>query len=244
MFREYFLVSILCAGAFGSAALAQAPAKIDFRRDVQPLLKAHCIGCHGPTQQMSNFRLDRRRDALRGGTIAVIAPSNSAGSRLYHKLTGTEYGPQMPPTGALKKEQIEVFKAWIDQGVDWPDDASGEVSPTTPDPKATRLMEALRRGDKAAFKKALKEDPKAANLKCAGGSTPLMYAALYGDAASVRLLLGSGADPNVRNDSGATALMWAAGDAEKTRILLERKADANARSDDGRTPLLNAASRY
>ena len=75
MHRQHFVVSILCASAFGGAALAQAPAKIDFRRDVQPLLKAHCIGCHGPTQQMSNFRLDRRRDAIRGGTISVIVPN-------------------------------------------------------------------------------------------------------------------------------------------------------------------------
>src|SRR5260221_10433332 len=129
MFRPNLVVSILCAGAFGGAALAQGPAKIDFRRDVQPLLKAHCIGCHGPAQQMSNFRLDRRRDALRGGAIAVIAPWNSAGSRLYHKLTGTMYGPQMPPPGALQKEHIEEFKAWIDQGADLPDHASAEAPP-------------------------------------------------------------------------------------------------------------------
>ena len=30
---------------------AQVPGKVDFRRDVQPLLKEYCIGCHGPTQQ-------------------------------------------------------------------------------------------------------------------------------------------------------------------------------------------------
>jgi len=48
---------------------------------------------------MGNFRLDRRRDAMRGGSIAVIAPGTSSGSRLYHKLTSTKYGNQMPPTG-------------------------------------------------------------------------------------------------------------------------------------------------
>jgi ankyrin repeat protein len=67
---------------------------------------------------------------------------------------------------------------------------------------------------------------------------------LYGNADSVRLLLESGADPNIRNDGGATALMWAVGDLEKTRLLLDHGADANARSDDGRTPLLIAAGRY
>src|SRR5678815_5938329 len=77
-----------------------------------------------------------------------------------------------------------------------------------------------------------------------GGDTPLMYAALYGDANSVRLLLDMGADPNARNDGGATPLLWAVDDAEKTRLLLERGADVNIRSNDGRTPVLLAASQF
>src|SRR5258708_12153219 len=97
MFRPNLVVSILCAGAFGGAALAQAPAKIDFRRDVQPLLKAHCIGCHGPAQQMSNFRLDRRRDALRGGAIAGTAPWNTPATPTHPKPPGTTHRPHIPP---------------------------------------------------------------------------------------------------------------------------------------------------
>jgi ankyrin repeat protein len=68
-----------------------------------------------------------------------------------------------------------------------------------------------------------------------------MYAVLYADADAVKRLLDSGADPNTRNDAGATALMWAISDLEKTRLLLTHGADVNARSDEGRTPLLIAA---
>src|SRR5215813_4918985 len=88
---------VLGTWAFSAASSSQNlqnTAKIDFSRDVLPIFRQNCFGCHGPTQQMNGFRLDRRRDALRGGTIAVIAPSNSAGSRLYHKLIGNKYGPQ------------------------------------------------------------------------------------------------------------------------------------------------------
>ena len=63
----------------------------------------------------------------------------------------------------------------------------------------------LRRGDRGGFEKLLRENPKAAQAKGSGGSTPLMYAALYARTpAPLRLLLEAGADPNIRNDAGAT----------------------------------------
>jgi len=228
--------------ALGSTVSLQGQAKVDFGRDVQPILSQYCIGCHGPSQQMNNFRLDRRRDAMRGGTIAVIAPGNSAGSRFYLKLIGNQYGTQMPPTGPLSQEQINTLKAWIDQGAEWPDDLAGEKPPRASDPRASEIMEALRAGDKQAFRKLLIDNPKSVNLTGPGGSTPLMYAVLYEDSESVRALLEVGADPNLRNEGGTTALMWAVTDGEKTRLLLDHGADVNSRSDDGRTPLIIATS--
>ncbi len=235
---------LLWTFALAQAAHAQVPAKVDFARDVQPIFKTYCIGCHGPSKQMNGLRLDRRRDAMRGGTMPMIGPENAAGSRLYLRLIGSQYGLQMPPTGALSTEEIQIIKTWIDQGAEWPDGASGEAPPAPPDRQAAAIMDALRNGDRQAFQKLLKADPQAGNRKGIGGSTPLMYAALYGDATAVRLLLESGSNPNIRNDAGATALMWAVDDAERTRLLLEHGADANARSDDGRTALLIAADQY
>jgi len=243
MLKRCFACAILWTCISGGALHAQAPAKLDFKADVQPIFKANCIGCHGPKQQKNGFRLDRRKDAMRGGTIPVIGPGNSAGSRLYLKLVGSEFGPQMPPTGALNTEQINIIKAWIDQGAEWPDDASGEIPLPPPDPGAAGMMEAIRNGDHRAFDRMLKDDRAHVNLKGPGGSTPLMYAALYGDADCVRRLLASGADPNIKNESAATALMWATDSLEKTQLLIEHGADVNAVSDFGRTPLLIAAGR-
>src|SRR3954471_1298418 len=143
---------IATAAVWTRATGAQAPATVDFVADVQPILRQQCYGCHGPTQQMNGFRLDRRRDAMRGGTIAVIGPGNSEGSRLYHRLIGNTYGPQMPPTGALGAEQIRILKDWIDQGAVWPDAASGETSPKPLDARSTRLMDAALHGDTAAVR--------------------------------------------------------------------------------------------
>jgi len=228
---------------FAAPICASGAAKVDFKKDVQPIFRANCIGCHGPTQQKNGFRLDRRSAAMRGGTLAMIGPGNAAASRLYLRLIGSDYGMQMPPTGPLGTAQIETIKNWIDQGAEWPDDASGETPAPPPDAKATQMMHALREGDAATVQKALDADPKVVTRKGPGGAAPLMYAVLYSDTATVRRFLEAGADPNVPNDAGATALMWAAGDVEKTRLLLDHGANVNARSDSGRTALLIAAGR-
>src|SRR4051812_22131627 len=75
------LIGLTTNIAVGGHEQQPPPAAVDFVRDVQPILRQSCFGCHGPTQQMNGFRLDRRRDAMRGGTIAVIGPGNSSGSR-------------------------------------------------------------------------------------------------------------------------------------------------------------------
>jgi ankyrin repeat protein len=195
---------------------------------------------------MRGLRLDRRRDAMPnrvGANRASIVPGNGAGSPVYLKLIGKQPGLQMPPTGPLKPEQINVMKLWIDQGADWPDALSGETTTSQADPSVLRMANALRNADRNEFKKLLRDNPDIANRKGPGGWTPLMYAAWYGDAEAVRLLLEKGADANARNDAGAAAIMYAVADLERTRILLEHGADPNARSGEGRTALLIAAGR-
>jgi ankyrin repeat protein len=174
--------------------------------------------------------------AFRGGTRTVIVPGSAESSRLYLRLTGHQFGNRMPPAGPLSAEQIAVFKAWIDQGAHWPDDMANETVLPAPDPKAVQMAGDLRAGRKVAS-----EDAQSVNLRGPGGSTPFMYAVLYGDAATVGRMLEKGADANHRNDAGATALMWAAGSLEKARLLVEHGADVNAVSDDGRTPLAIAS---
>src|SRR5204863_8645337 len=120
-----------------------------FGRDVQPIFKANCVGCHGPTQQNSGFRLDRRREAMRGGSLPVILPHSGETSRLILRLQGNSAGMQMPPTGALSPDQTATSKNWIDQGAEWPDELAGETPPLPVDPLADVLIDALRRGDRS-----------------------------------------------------------------------------------------------
>src|SRR4051812_33849837 len=219
--------SAIAAGvaASGIGALAQPAARVDFVRDIQPIFRQQCYSCHGATIHENGLRLDRRADAMRGGMIAVIGPGNSGASRLYLRLTGAPgVGPQMPPAGALKAEQIAVIKRWIDEGAAWPDDASGEAPPR-PTPA---LMTATLRRDRVAIRRLIDEGANV-NEKNDAGATALMWA--VDDFETARTLIDKGADVNARSDDQRTPLIIAAGrhgTAPLVRLLLEHKANPSA----------------
>jgi ankyrin repeat protein len=234
---------LTCAFWIAGVSSAQVPPKVDFARDVLPVFRQSCVSCHGPAQQTNGLRLDRRSSVLRSGISRRVVAGSSQNSFLYHRVAGAEYGMQMPPTGALRPEQIELIKRWIDEGADWPDSLANEVDMPPLDRKAVAIVNTLRTGDVRSFMKAVTADPKLLNARAPGGATPFMYAVLYTDTATIEKLLELGADPNKRNDVNATALMWAGGDFGKTRLLVDHGADVNARSDELRTALMIAARR-
>src|SRR5580698_8855920 len=103
---------------------------------------------------------------------------------------------------------------------------------------AETLFQAIRSADLDTLRSA----PNIASLRDRLDTTPLHYAALYGNLESVRILLDRGANLNARNKSDATPLIFAAYNFEKTRLLVEKGADVNAHSSRGMTPLKVAAS--
>jgi mono/diheme cytochrome c family protein len=136
---RYFSLGLLIALAAASAAVepvlpAPADKPVDFARDVQPLLARSCYSCHGPTRQKSNFRLDRRLAAFKGGDIGkAIVPHKSEESPLVRYAAGLEDGMLMPPEGEGKQltaAEIGILRRWIDDGAAWPVNPSEEAKPT------------------------------------------------------------------------------------------------------------------
>jgi hypothetical protein len=114
-----FLLARPVAPPAGPARLPE-PAKIrvDFVKDVQPILTQFCIDCHGNKKQKGGFRLDSRAAALRDG---AVLPGKSADSPVIRRVAGLGDDGRMPPKGAcLTARQIAILRAWIDQGADWP----------------------------------------------------------------------------------------------------------------------------
>lgn len=79
------------------------------------------------------------------------------------------------------------------------------------------------------------------NAKDERGITPLMYTAWVGSTDAMKLLLDRGADPNLINSTGSTALMLSATEIAKVRLLIGRGANVNLASARGRTALFLAA---
>ncbi len=107
---------------FALALAAAADGSVDFVRDIQPVLAARCIGCHGDEKQAGSLRLDNQADALRGGDSGnPLAANNGETALLLQRITAGQ-SERMPPEGEpLSSAQVELFRQWIAGGANWPD---------------------------------------------------------------------------------------------------------------------------
>jgi mono/diheme cytochrome c family protein len=110
------------AWARGLPAAEPAP-PLDFVRDVQPILAATCVRCHGPKKTEGELRLDTREGLLKGGASgSVVVPGNGKGSELYRRLVAEDPEKRMPQRRRpLAPVEVETVRRWIDQGASWPE---------------------------------------------------------------------------------------------------------------------------
>ncbi|MBO0859136.1 MAG: PSD1 domain-containing protein [Chloracidobacterium sp.] len=106
--------------------------RVDFRRDIEPILRSNCYHCHGADEASAKLRLDEKEQAMKGGISGpVIIPAKSGDSRLMKRILGEGDEPRMPLGGApLKTDQIELIRKWIDEGAEWPENPQSAVIQT------------------------------------------------------------------------------------------------------------------
>jgi hypothetical protein len=88
-----------------------------FERDLQPIFRKHCYGCHAATVKMGSLDIETHEGVMRGGNQGpIVTPGKASESRLYLTLTGA-MEPFMP-MGAqrLGTAELDVIKRWIDAG--------------------------------------------------------------------------------------------------------------------------------
>jgi hypothetical protein len=97
-------------------------ARVDYDRDVRPILSENCYKCHGfdPNQRQAGLRLDTEAGAfaaLASGSHAVVAGKPGASALMQRVLAGGAL--HMPPVSTGKKltsAQVVTLKQWITQG--------------------------------------------------------------------------------------------------------------------------------
>ena len=100
--------------------------KVDFNREVRPILAKNCFACHGQDEakRAKGLRLDRRESAvkpLKSGETAIV-PGDPDSSELIVRVTEEDETLRMPPrkTGnRLTPAEVDVLQRWIEQGAEY-----------------------------------------------------------------------------------------------------------------------------
>ncbi len=146
--KTVFLTTLLAI----VAASATGAAPVDYHRDIAPLLRQYCAGCHNDDDFEGDFSVERYADLKEGGSKGVmLRPGKPEGSYLMELMSGGEVSEPMPPRDEPQPsaEEIALFARWIREGAKGPaEDLSILTLLSVPDlPKApgTRAITAMAR---------------------------------------------------------------------------------------------------
>ncbi|MFO0985008.1 MAG: PSD1 and planctomycete cytochrome C domain-containing protein [Planctomycetota bacterium] len=104
-----------------ATALAAGPRKLEFNRDVRPILSDNCFPCHGPDRnaRKAKLRLDVREEALKK---EAFVPGNADASELVRRIFTDDDHDHMPPARSLRKltaAQKDMLREWVAQGAEY-----------------------------------------------------------------------------------------------------------------------------
>jgi hypothetical protein len=95
------------------------PEVVNFEEHIKPILREHCLKCHGEDEQKADLNLQTHASALKGGSggPAVVA-GRSSQSLLLKSITDPDDGARMPPKKPMiPQAQITLIQRWIDAGL-------------------------------------------------------------------------------------------------------------------------------
>ncbi len=121
------------------AAAPPGPRKVEFNRDIRPILSENCNRCHGPdkNKRKAELRLDQRVSAV---STKAIVPGKPDESELIARIQSTDTDEVMPPPSshkALTPVQKKLLEQWIAEGAEYQSHWA-YVSPHRPAPPAVK----------------------------------------------------------------------------------------------------------
>ncbi|MFT5523810.1 MAG: hypothetical protein ACI9G1_001200 [Pirellulaceae bacterium] len=113
---KFWLAITVLALLLHLPATAEPP---NYKDHIKPILRQHCLKCHGDDKQESDLNLQAYSSLLRGGGGGkIVEAGRSSQSTLFQALTNPDADARMPPNSSpLSKEKIELIREWIDSGL-------------------------------------------------------------------------------------------------------------------------------
>lgn len=170
--------------------------RIDFARDVLPILKGACHTCHTGETPQGELALDRKDAAFKGGASGpAIVPGQSKQSWIVKHLRGEGGAVRMPPGKPLAEEQIKTIERWIDEGARWTEPDVGKIDfARHVQPIFAASCYECHAGDKPRAQ--LRLDAKEAALK-GGVSGPVIVPGKSGESRLIHRVEGGGDEPRM-----------------------------------------------
>src|ERR1051325_6238422 len=118
------LVRVLVVAAICGASAAVAGEKLQYNRDIRPILSDRCFKCHGPDKgsRKAGLRLDIAEEAYavrkKSGKHAIV-PGKPEESLVCTKIISSDADEMMPPPEsklALNAQEKEKIRQRISQG--------------------------------------------------------------------------------------------------------------------------------
>src|SRR5689334_20232944 len=119
--RIVLLLVTLPAGHLVTASSAAGGDRLEYNRDVRPILAENCFACHGPDSaaRKAGLRLDRRDEAVKA---EAIVPGDPEKSGLIERIFSDQPGQMMPPRKThktLTAAQKDTLRRWIADGAEY-----------------------------------------------------------------------------------------------------------------------------
>lgn len=127
------LVALTCvrlpvcpALALLASILPAAAQKVEFNRDVRPIMADTCFRCHGPdkSSRFAGMRLDIREEALKpnpSGAVPIV-PGKPERSAIIQRVFAASPAKRMPPAYAnkdLTEGQKQTLRRWVAEGAEY-----------------------------------------------------------------------------------------------------------------------------
>src|SRR5256885_7495430 len=103
---------------------ARGAEKLEYNRDIRPILSVRCFKCHGPDKaaRKASLRLDLAEEAYaerKKSHQHAIVPGKPEDSLLCQKIFATDKDDLMPPPESnlsLTVQEKEKIRRWISEG--------------------------------------------------------------------------------------------------------------------------------